>query len=171
MLQSASGRAASARKSAGQFDGDVEIYVGDKGDGFLLLSSSPPSGSARSVSRELRPLFSGGRYGEAGGPWLFCVGLAVPSADRDEFLSWYEEEHLPMLLECEQWDGCRFVESPASIGCQFFALHQLKDRAALDSEARARSRSTDWFKALAREHSWFDGPFTRNLYVRDGTST
>jgi hypothetical protein len=99
------------------------------------------------------------------GEWLFRVGLWVPREHRDEFLSWYEQEHLPILLECAAWDGCRFVEVPNATGCQFFALHQLADRAALASAERARSRATRWFADL-KQFAWFDEPFSRVLYRR-----
>jgi hypothetical protein len=38
-----------------------------------------------------------------------------------EFLDWYRNEHLPILLECPTWNGCRFVESPVLEGHQFYA--------------------------------------------------
>jgi len=44
-------------------------------------------------------------------------------------------------------------------------MHQLSDRAALDSMERKRSRSTAWFKRLSM-HPWFDGAFTRTLCRR-----
>ena len=84
---------------------------------------------------------------------------------REEFVAWYMIEHMPILLECPQWDGCRFVETSVTNGCQFYSLHQLNDRAALDSAERKRSRSTPWFKRLA-QNDWFDGAFTRTLYRR-----
>ncbi len=74
-------------------------------------------------------------------------------------------EHLPILLECPVWDGCRFVEQKIDKGCQFYAMHQLADKAALDSAERKRSRSTPWFKRLS-VHPWFDGAFTRTLCKR-----
>ena len=110
-------------------------------------------------------LFDGGHHGPEAGEWLFCVGLWVPDQARSEFLAWYRDEHLPILLECASWDGCRFVEVAAPSGCQFYALHQLAERAALGSAERARSRATPWFHRL-KAHAWFDEPFTRVLYRR-----
>jgi hypothetical protein len=109
-------------------------------------------------------LFSGGKVGPNRGPYLFMVGIWLPAAERSEFLEWYQNEHLPILLECPTWNGCRFVESAASKGHQFYALHQLADRSALQSEERRRSRATPWFMRL-KQHPWFDEPFTRQLYV------
>jgi hypothetical protein len=91
--------------------------------------------------------------------------LWTPQDFRKEFLAWYKVEHLPMLLECPIWDGCRFVEQDVERGCQFYALHQLSDKAALDSDARKRSRSTPWFNRLAK-NGWFDAGFRRTLCRR-----
>jgi hypothetical protein len=129
---------------------------------LLANSDDEPRGWTLSV---VEPLFSSGRYGPDAGEWLFRVGLRVPREYRDEFLAWYQQDHLPILLQCPTWDGCRFVEAPDAAACQFFALHQLSDRAALASAERARSRATAWFMRFKRL-TWFDTPFTRVLYRR-----
>jgi hypothetical protein len=57
------------------------------------------------------------------------------------------------------------MEAPVASGCQFHALHQLADRSALSSPARAASRSTPWFNRF-KAFDWFDEAFTRTLYRR-----
>ena len=141
-----------------------ELFVRDDGQGSIIISDSgTPSGQPS--EKAVTVLFAGGHHGSEGGDWLFLVGLWTPVDFRDEFLAWYKIEHLPILLENAQWDGCRFVEQKANDGCQFHAMHQLSDRAALDSAERKRSRATPWFRRLA-QHDWFDGAFTRTLYRR-----
>ena len=132
---------------------------------YLALLSGTTSGQPEWTLEPVDLLFSAGRYGRVAGEWLFRVGLWVPREHRSEFLSWYEQEHLAILLECSTWEGCRFVEAPDSKGCQFIALHQLADPAALSSPERARSRATPWFMRL-KQFDWFDEPFTRVLYRR-----
>jgi hypothetical protein len=44
-------------------------------------------------------------------------------------------------------------------------LHRLASRSALASEARERSRSTPWFRRLAK-NAWFDEAFERVLCKR-----
>jgi hypothetical protein len=141
----------------------VEIYVEAEGDGRLEIRADSPAAPAD--EQPARLLFSAGRVGREGGDWLFHVGLWAPSDYREEFLAWYSIEHLPILLECPTWDGCRFVEQPVADGCQFYALHQLADRAALESEQRKASRSTAWFRRL-KANDWFDEAFVRTLYRR-----
>jgi len=152
----------SAVEPSGAPRGDVELYVDETGTRRLAIrdGDAPAPGEASA-----RILFSSGRFGAAGGPWLFHVGLWTPADFRDEFLAWYAVEHLPILLECRTWDGCRFVEEAVADGCQFYALHQMSDRSALDSEQRRLSRSTPWFLRL-KANDWFDERFSRTLYRR-----
>jgi hypothetical protein len=155
---------ASLQKAAVDCVGEEEVFLRDDAQGALIVCSGNKSPD-RSAGREIKELFNGGRFGRAGGSWLFCVGLWTPEDFREEFLAWYRVEHLPMLLECLTWDGCRFVEESVPKGCQFYAMHQLADKKALDSDERKRSRATPWFKRLTK-NDWFDGAFTRTLYRR-----
>lgn len=148
-----------------------ELYADPQTQRRLALLAHPPQAHRAHRANPawtctpVQPLFQGGRCGAAAGPWLFRVGLWVPAAQRAEFLAWYEQEHLPILLECATWDGCRFVEAACAEGCRFHALHQLADEAALRSAERARSRATPWFLRL-KQYAWFDAPFTRSLWQR-----
>ena len=141
----------------------VERFTRVDGDGALALASGDTIVSVK--SRPVTQLFTGGSYGTAAGPFLFHVALWTPEDFRNEFLAWYECEHLPMLLEEKGWNGCRFVEEHVADGSLFHALHQLGDRSALDSDARKRSRATPWFARLAT-NAWFDKGFKRALYHR-----
>jgi hypothetical protein len=158
--------AADIRRTAIGCATDAEAYVRDDGRGSLILcSGDDPRAAGVSGAKRMAVLFTGGRHGRNAGDWLFHVGLWTPEDFRIEFLAWYELEHLPILLECPTWNGCRFVEQKVDNGYQFYAMHQLAEKAALDSAERKRSRSTPWFKRLSI-HPWFDGAFTRTLYRR-----
>ena len=153
---------AAAHRAQDTRGGCVERYAAVAGTDMLEIADDA---NGRAPGEAVRFLFSSGRFGHEGGEWLFHVGLWTPSAYREEFCAWYSIEHLPILLECPAWDGCRFVEQRVDDGCQFYALHQLADRSALESEQRAFSRSTAWFRRL-KAHAWFDEAFTRTLYRR-----
>lgn len=145
----------------------AECFTREDGRCSLVLCESgsvPPD----TVEKRVSVLFSGGRSGADAGPWVFCVGLWMPADWAVEFCAWYRHEHAPILLECPVWSGFRFVEQPVAEGRQFYALHWLADRAALDSEFRKRSRSTPWFLRLA-QNDWFDGAFVRVLAKRTGS--
>jgi len=145
---------------------DAECFVRDDAMGAIVVCSTDEiTARAGGVGRRVQVLFTGGRHGTDGGPWLFYVGLWTPDDYRAEFLAWYRWEHMPILLENPLWDGCRFVQEKTARGAQFYALHQLADKAALDSPERRHSRSTPWFRRLS-EHAWFDGAFKRTLCRR-----
>ena len=145
---------------------DAESFVREDSKGTVVICGNDDARpAATAMVKKLRLLFTGGRYGGQAGDWLFYVGLWTPKAFREEFLAWYKMEHLPILLECPLWDGCRFVEQKVEKGYQFYAMHQMSDKAALDSAERTRSRATPWFKRLS-VNGWFDGAFTRTLCRR-----
>ena len=154
-----------ARAFARGCGGTCELFRNQDAPGCLVLLDCAGSDRPGWTLAAVEPLFGGGRCGPDAGEWLFRVGLRVPREHRREFLAWYEQEHLPILLECPQWDGCRFVEAPDLHECRFVALHQLADRSALSSPERARSRATPWFMRL-KQYGWFDGPFSRVLFRR-----
>jgi len=169
LWETESSEALSSLAPAPTSESRVESYVRDDGPGGLALSGTEQAARHWRTAKRLGTLFTGGRFGADGGSLLFKVGIWTPAAFRDELLEWYRQEHLPILLECPVWDGCRFVEEEVGAGCQFHALHQLSHRDALESNERARSRSGPWFSTLKR-HDWFDEPFTRVLYRRLGAS-
>jgi len=117
------------------------------------------------IEKRLTRLFSGGQFGPEAGPWLFLVGIWTPTDWNEEFRAWYQCEHAPMLLECAEWSGFQLMEANAKRGKQFYALHRLADRSALDSAQRKRSRATPWFKRLSKNR-WFDAAFERVLCYR-----
>jgi hypothetical protein len=141
----------------------IEMFTGEDIENALMIVHGHREIDHPSIV-SIKLLFSSGKVGPKGGHYLFRVGIWVPAAAHGEFLDWYRNEHLPILLECPAWTGCRFLESAVSEGHQFYALHQLEDRWALESEQRRRSRATPWFMRL-KQHAWFDERFTRQLYT------
>ncbi|MEW6274639.1 MAG: hypothetical protein AB1556_05930 [Bacillota bacterium] len=96
-------------------------------------------------------------------PYLFVVEFPVPEDFYTEFVAWYREEHVPMLLANPDWQGTELYraniqETPFS----FTSVHHLSHPRALDSKERQASRSTPWFFRL-KVHSWFDQGFNRWL--------
>jgi hypothetical protein len=100
-------------------------------------------------------------------PYLYAVFFRVPAERRGEFNDWYAQDHVPILLECEDWRCIRRFEitdgepEPWS----HLTLHYLADKRALDSPARARARATPWRARLAQEH-WFNAATYRVFETR-----
>lgn len=135
----------------------------DKAGSFIFCERGDPPKAV--LERQVTELFSAGRHGPGAGSWVFRVGIWTPQDWRSEFTAWYKCEHGPILLECPEWEGFQLFEAPSPRGCQFYVAHYLAERSALDSEWRRLSRSTPWFKRLAR-NKWFDKPFERVLCRR-----
>ncbi|MDC0033550.1 hypothetical protein OAJ57_03180 [Alphaproteobacteria bacterium] len=89
-------------------------------------------------------------------PILYAVFFSVPDNRVDEFNNWYNEEHVPMLLKCPDWQRIRRFEiyDGEPQPWTHLALHYLTDMSALESNERAAARDTDWSKKLAEE-PWF----------------
>ena len=133
-----------------------------KGGIILCEQGSAPKDVAQT---QATALFTSGRFAPDAGPWIFLVGIWTPSDWREELCAWYRCEHGPLLLECPEWRGFQFLETTVDDGCQFYVLHRLADRSALESDQRKRSRATPWFRRLAN-NDWFDAPFERILAHR-----
>jgi hypothetical protein len=90
-------------------------------------------------------------------PLLYAVFFEVPDEYRGEFNDWYEKDHAPLLLECEDWLAVRRfrIVKGAPKSWTHLALHYLADERALHSPERLRARSTTWRSRLAK-HSWFN---------------
>jgi len=91
---------------------------------------------------------------------IMAVFFAAPSENWSELIDFYETEHTPMLLECEDWLMVRHMEivnfNPEPYS--HLVLHYLRDISAMDSDALKRSRETEWRKRLG-EKAWYDPLF------------
>ncbi len=91
---------------------------------------------------------------------LYPVLFSVPPEDEKEFDTWYDEEHLGILLKSPHWPMCRRfkVHQPALGSWTHIALHYLHDLRALESPERDEARATPWRARLA-QHAWFKGDY------------
>ena len=101
-------------------------------------------------------------------PFAYPVFFRVPPVRETEFDSWYETEHLPILLRCRYWPMCRRfkVTEPGPSSPTHIALHYLTDLRALESDERTEARTTAWRDRLAKE-PWFKGDY--RVYHRQVT--
>lgn len=92
---------------------------------------------------------------------LYAVAFNVPDDAAAEFDSWYETEHVPLLMECEDWLMVRRfrVVDGAPEAFTHLALHYLADMRALSSPAREKARKTPWRDRLAA-NDWFKASYT-----------
>lgn len=105
------------------------------------------------------PISDTGQAGEETGA-MFAVTFSVPDADEAEFEAWYQDEHVGLLMQVPGWlrvrrfrrRGDSFDGPPWT----HFALHEIRDEAALDRPERAAARDTPRRDALATR-AWFGG--------------
>jgi hypothetical protein len=92
---------------------------------------------------------------------LYAVWFNVPQERLADFDDWYNNDHVPLLMQCKDWQMVRRfnVISGEPKPYNRLALHYLADKSALDSPERKKSRETPWRAKLAGE-SWFSGAYS-----------
>lgn len=138
---------------------------------YVELKRSPGAltedmlGSVTNFTRYICDLISDtGEAGEEAGA-LQVVAFPVAAADVAEFDAWYEEEHVPMLIEAPGWLRVRrYLVRDGFDGPRWthLALHELRDAETMNAPQRAAARRTTRREALTR-HRWF-GEGGRWLY-------
>jgi hypothetical protein len=88
--------------------------------------------------------------------YLYSVAFGVPEDAETDFNDWYEQDHVPLLLECKQWLLVRRfrISDGQPRRWTHLALHYLSSLDALASPERAMARATPWRAKLAR-FVWF----------------
>lgn len=99
---------------------------------------------------------------------VYPAFLRVPDERMDEVCRWYDEEHLPMLMDCPQWAMARRFRIAPGQGLDWthVALHYLSDIRALQSPQRDAARKTPWRDALIAE-GWFAPEYRVCYRARD----
>ncbi len=93
-------------------------------------------------------------------PIAYPVFFAVPPEGEDDFDHWYDDEHMPILLGCKDWLGCRRfrILGRHPKGFTHMALHDIADVSAIASPERDAARATAW-RARLSANAWFDGDY------------
>ena len=114
-------------------------------------------GYARYLGTEISDqILDGAENSSLDAPILYAVFFSVPDERAEEFNSWYDDEHVPLLLKSEHWLAVRRFEilEGEPQPWTHLAIHYLDDMAALSSPERDAARDTEWRKRLAQE-TWF----------------
>lgn len=94
-------------------------------------------------------------------PLLYAVWFEVPESAQADFDAWYELDHVPALMRCQEWLMVRRfrVVDGEPTKANRLALHYLADRSALESPERAAARKTPWRDRLAAL-PWFAAKYS-----------
>jgi hypothetical protein len=77
-------------------------------------------------------------------PYQLVVCMTPPSGAEDDFVAWYREEHIPMLLAVPGWRRSRLFRQVDGRGPSFMALHELQSPAVFEEPSYTASISTPW---------------------------
>ena len=84
-----------------------------------------------------------------GRPVILAVANSVAGQTVDDMIAWYEQEHIPMLLDVPGWRRIRRYRliGPASLdgpGVGFLSLHELAGPSVLSEPGYRAAVSTPW---------------------------
>jgi hypothetical protein len=80
-------------------------------------------------------------------PVILAVANSVPADMEDDMTAWYQQEHIPMLLEVPGWRRIRryrLIGGSEPPGPDFLSLHELAGPAVLEEPAYRAAVSTPW---------------------------
>jgi hypothetical protein len=100
-------------------------------------------------------------------PPSYLLSVAMETTAATDYLAWYADEHIPMLLEVPGWRRVRVFEQVDGKGPRFLALHELESPAVFEEETYKKATSTPWRERVIagvtrRERSLF------KRYARSG---
>lgn len=119
---------------------------------------------AREMSVQRKPEQGGAALDAA---LLYAVFFQVPEDRLAEFDAWYEQDHVPLLMESPDWLMVRrfAITDGEPVPFNRLALHYLGSMDAMSSPAREKARATPWRAKLAAE-PWFKGSY--KVFARHG---
>ena len=80
-------------------------------------------------------------------PVILAVANSVPPEMEDDMTAWYEQEHIPMLLEVPGWRRIRrwrLIGGSEPLGPDFLSLHELAGPSVLEEPGYRAAISTPW---------------------------
>ena len=77
-------------------------------------------------------------------PYQLTVSMEPAAGAEEDFVAWYREEHISMLLDVPGWRRVRVFEQVDGKGPRFMALHELDSPAVFDEAAYRHATSTPW---------------------------
>jgi len=80
-------------------------------------------------------------------PVILAVATSVPASAEQDLAAWYEQEHIPMLLQVPGWQRIRrfrLVRALDAPGPDFLSLHELAGPEVLEEPGYRAAISTPW---------------------------
>jgi hypothetical protein len=93
-------------------------------------------------------------------PYQLTVGMTPRAGGDEDFVAWYREEHIDMLLDVPGWRRARLFRQVEGDGPAFMAVHELESPAVFDHSKYEKSISTPWRERIRSSVTRYE----RNLF-------
>jgi hypothetical protein len=77
-------------------------------------------------------------------PYQMTVSMQPEPGAEDDYIAWYREEHIPMLLAVPGWRRIRLYQQVEGNGPGYMAVHELESPAVFESDLYKKATSTPW---------------------------
>jgi hypothetical protein len=93
-------------------------------------------------------------------PYQLIVCMSPPPGGEDDFVDWYRQEHIRMLLAVPGWRRVRLFQQVEGDGPAFMAVHELETPDVFEQPNYAKSIGTPWRQRIRSSVSRYE----RNLF-------
>jgi hypothetical protein len=114
------------------------------------------------IDRRVFTLVLDGEAWTADPPYVLTVAMSPPPGGEDDFVAWYAQEHIRMLLAVPGWRRVRLFQQVDGTGPAFMAVHELESRSVFEHENYTKAISTPWRGRVRSSVSRYE----RNLFER-----
>jgi hypothetical protein len=126
----------------------VSVYRSEDGNEGCAYFDSYPSPVTLSEHLSLVRLrclqvIEGAAFGR-NAPWHYVVATDVRADEQDDFIAWYDQEHLPGLAAVPGTVRAARYRVVEGAGPQYHACYDLADRSAFNSPEWLAVRATPW---------------------------
>jgi hypothetical protein len=94
-------------------------------------------------------------------PHQLIVCMTPPTGFEDDFIAWYREEHIPMLLAVPGWRRARLFRQVEGNGPAFMAVHELESPDVFERPEHEAAISTPWRQRIRSSVQRYE----RNLFT------
>ncbi|HEY1293957.1 MAG TPA: hypothetical protein VGJ60_12825 [Chloroflexota bacterium] len=81
-------------------------------------------------------------------PYQLVVCMTPRAGGEDDYVAWYRDEHIPMLLAVPGWRRVRLFRQVDGGGPDFMAIHELESPAVFRQPEYAAASGTPWRKRI-----------------------
>lgn len=89
-------------------------------------------------------------------PYQMLVCMTPPAGVEEDFVAWYREEHIPLLLRVPGWRRVRLFRQVEGNGPAFMAVHELETPEVFDRPEHVAATATPWRKRIRESGTGYE---------------